>query len=56
MLSLTINLRYFHNILSEPGVDELLYLAIALLNSLVEKEGHFFTGLDEISFKMSVLT
>ena len=56
MLSLTINLRYFHNTSSRPGVDELLHLAMVLLNSSVEKEVHSNTSLDRILFKMLVLT
>ena len=56
MSSLTINLKFFHNILFRPNVDELLYLAIALLNSSVEKGAHSNTNLNKISFKILVLT
>ena len=56
MLSLIINLRCFHNTLSEPDINELLYLVTALLNSLNEKSTHSNTSLDEVSFKMLVLT
>ena len=55
MLSLTINLRCFYNILSRLDVDKLLHL-IALLNSLVKKRGYSNTSLDGISIKMLVLT
>ena len=56
MSSLTINLKFFHNILFRPNVDELLYLAIALFNSSVEKGAHSNTNLNKISFKILVLT
>ena len=37
-LSLVMYLRYLHDNLSEPEVDELLHLTIALMNSSSEKD------------------
>lgn len=51
--SLTITLRCFHNILSRPSVNELLYLTIASLSSSFENEGHSITVLVGILFKIS---
>jgi len=42
-------LRCLYNNLSGSGIDELLHLAIALVNSSSEKELHFITGLFAIS-------
>ena len=38
--SLMTSLRCFHEILSSPGVNELLYLLIAIINSFLEKRFH----------------
>ena len=51
--SLTITLRCFHDILSRPSVNELLYLTIASLSSSFEKEGHSMAVLVGILFKIS---
>lgn len=51
--SLTITLRYFQDILSKPGINKLLLLTIALLNSSIEKENHIMAVLVGISFKIS---
>ena len=48
-ISLTYLLRYLYDNLSGPGVDELLHLAIALVNSSSKKELHFLTSLFAIS-------
>ena len=52
VLSLTIVLRYFYNTLSGLGVDKLLHLVIAFLNSSVEKEGQSKAVLVGILFKI----
>jgi len=39
-VSLTTTLRYFHETLSESGVDELLHLLIALVNFSFKKESY----------------
>jgi len=49
VMFLTHLLRCIHNNLSGPGVDELLHLAIALVNFSSEKKLHFVTGLFTIS-------
>ena len=54
--SLTIVLRCFQDILSRLNMNELLYLAIVLLNSLVEKKAYTITSLDRISFSILGLT
>jgi len=54
-ISLTTALRYFHETLSGPGADKLLYLSIALVNSSFEKEGQVDGGFDGISSKMFIL-
>jgi len=46
---LTYLLRYLHDNLSSPGVNELLHLAIVIVNSSSEKKLHFVTGLFVIS-------
>ena len=52
---LTIILRYFQDNLSDLGVNELLYLAIELLNSFSEKSIHFVISLSGISSNKSRL-
>jgi len=52
ILSLTITLRCFQDILFGPDVDKLLYLVITLLNSSLEKWAHAIIGLVRISFNM----
>ena len=37
---LMTHLRYFYEILSSLGVDKLLHLLIAIMNSFLEKEFH----------------
>ena len=54
-LFLTIHLRYFHDNLLEPRVNELLYLAIELINSSSEKETYFKGHLFEILFNTPML-
>jgi len=49
LLFLTTALRYFQETWSGPEVDKLLYLSIALLNSLLEKDSHIKVGFNEIS-------
>ena len=44
-VSLTHLLRCLHNTLSGSGIDELLYFAIALMNSSSKKGLYFSTGL-----------
>ena len=39
-LSLKMTLRYLHDNLSGPGIEKLLQLAMALLNSSLEKGAH----------------
>jgi len=53
---LTTTLRCFYNTLSNSGKDELLYLAIALLNSLFEKSVHSILDFVEIFSRACVLT
>ena len=52
---LTIILRCFQDNLSDLGVNELLYLAIELLNSFSEKSIHFVISLSGISSNKSRL-
>jgi len=52
IVSLITALKCFHEILSGPGIDELLHLSIALLNSSFEKSGHSNIGFKEISSRM----
>lgn len=54
--SLTIALRYLHEILLRLEADMLLYLLMVLVNSLFEKGGHIDMGLVEISFNKDILT
>jgi len=46
LLSLMTHLRCFHDILSGPRVDELLYLSITIINSFLKKEFHRESFLD----------
>jgi len=55
-LLLMIYLRWLHKSLSEPGADELLHLAMDLLNSSFGKDGYLLNGLSGISSKISTLT
>ena len=55
MLYLMITLRYFQDTLSELGVDKLLHLMIALLDSLVKNKVHTDIDPDGNLFKMSEL-
>jgi len=50
-LSLITALRCFHEIQFKPEVNELLYLIIVLLNSLLENGSHVDICFDRISFK-----
>ena len=52
---LTIHLRYLQDNLSGPGVVNLLYLAIELMNSSLEKGTHFESCLFEISSNTPML-
>jgi len=54
-ISLTTTLRYFHEALSRPRVDKLLYLLMALVNSSFEKGGQINDSFNSISFKMFIL-
>jgi len=47
--SLTIILRYFHEILLGSGADKLLHVLMALINSFLEKGLHRNDGLVGIS-------
>jgi len=40
LLSLTISLRCFHEILSSPEADKLLHLLMAIMNFFLEKKFH----------------
>ena len=51
-----ILLRYFHDNLSGPGVNKLLYLAIELINSSSKNGTHFVDCLFEISSNMPMST
>jgi len=46
--SLITALKYFYKTQSSLGVNELLYLAMVLLNSSLEKSGHFKVCFDRI--------
>ena len=52
---LTTTLRCFYKILSGPGADKLLYLLMALVNSLFGKEDHVDDSFDGSSPKTLVL-
>jgi len=51
--SLITVLWYFYEIQFRPGVNELLYLIIVLLNSLLENDSHVDICFDGISSKTS---
>ena len=55
LLLITI-LRYFHDTLLGLGIDKLLHLVIAYLNSFFEKIGYFNIDFKEILFKIFKLT
>ena len=55
ILSLMIALRCFHDNLFSPGVNELLHLAIKLLNSLAKNEFQIVVYLVRISSNKSEL-
>ena len=54
--SLTTSLRCFYKILSGLGVDELLYLLIAIVNSFPEKDFHDEYSLGKSSFNKDLFT
>ena len=54
--SLIISLRYLQNSLSDPEVNKLLQLSMALKSSFFEKEAHVVVSLVEISSKRLILT
>jgi len=54
--SLTIYLRWLYESLSGLGADELLYLAMDLVNSSFKRDGHPLDGLSGIFSKISTLT
>ena len=56
IVSLITTLKYFHEILSGLGIDELLYLSIGLLNSSFKKSGHSNIGFEEILSRTFKLT
>ncbi len=56
LLLLITVLRYFYNTLLGLGIDKLLHLAMAHLNSFFEKIGHFDVNFEGISSKISELT
>ena len=41
--------RYFHNIWSDPGEEELLHLLMVFLNSFLEKDSCSIVGFDKNS-------
>jgi len=49
-------LRWPHNNLSGPGVEELLQLAMALMNSSLENRVHEESGLSVTSSRMLMST
>jgi len=55
-LSLSMTLRWLHDNLSGPGVEELLQLAIVLLNSSLENRVHEEEGLLVTSWRISTFT
>ena len=55
LLLLIIHFRIFHEILSSPGADELLYLLMAFLNSSFEKGFYMKTGFEEILSNILIL-
>ena len=56
LLFLMTSLRCFHEILSSPEANELLYLLIAIINSFLEKEFHNKYCLDESFSNKDLLT
>ena len=54
--SLIISLRCLQNSLSDPEVNKLLQLSMALKSSFFEKEAHVVVSLLEISSKRLILT
>jgi len=56
LLSLTITLRCFHEILLRPKADELLHLLITLVNSFLEKRLYNNDSLVGISSSNDVFT
>ena len=56
LLLFIIALRYFQEIQSELGVEELLYLYIVFLNSSLEKIDHYLKETKEISFNNHMFT
>ena len=54
-LSLITYLRYFHETLFGPSIDESLYYNIVILNSSLEKGSHSNISLEESSSKMLIL-
>jgi len=56
LLSAVRTLRWCHEILSGPGVDELLCFLIALLNSTLEKGGYLKRSFIEILSSRCKLT
>jgi len=54
--SLMTSLRCFHEILSGPGAEKLLYLLIAIINSFLEKEFHDEYCLDGSSSNKDLFT
>jgi len=54
-LLLIIHFRIFHEILSSPEANELLYLLMAFLNSSFQKGFHMETSFEEISSNISML-
>ena len=56
LLSLKINLRCFHKILSGPEVDELSHLLMTIINSSLEKEFHIEYGLKGSSSNKDIFT
>jgi len=53
---LIIHLKCFHDILSDLGVNKLLYLLIAIVNSLLEKRFHNECCLDRRFSNKELLT
>ena len=56
LLFLIISLRCFHEILSDPRVNELLHLLMAIVNSSLEKEFHNEYDLEESSSNNDIFT
>ena len=54
--SLMISLRYFYEILSSPGADELLYLLMAVINFSLKKRVYIEYGLERSSFHKNMFT